>query len=205
MQTRTYTFGHRDIRVCLPDAEAVRQEWLGHGPDAGTGAAPYWARVWPAAQVLCRFLAADPALYRNRTVLEIGAGLGLPSLLCATESQRVWCTDLSPAMQDYVRASAAVNGFTQVQVGCVDWNQDTDYPGADLVLMADLGYDPRSLEGLLRCVNHYREQGSQLLIAVPERLASRAFATALQPMARAQYRDGITEAGTETLVSIYVL
>lgn len=205
MQTRTYTFGNRTIRVCLPAAEEVRLEWLEHGPDGSAGAAPYWARVWPAAQVLCRFLAADPALYRNRTVLEIGAGLGLPSLLCATEAAAVWCTDLSPQMQPFVQAAAAANGFTHVQVGRFDWNQDTDYPGADLVLMADLGYDPRSLQGLLRCVNHYREQGSQLLVAVPERLASRAFAATLQPMARAQYRDGITEAGTETLVSIYLL
>ena len=43
-----------------------------------------WAhRVWPAAQVLSRWLDAHPALAAGQAVLEIGAGAALPSVVAA--------------------------------------------------------------------------------------------------------------------------
>lgn len=202
MQTHILKFGSHSVTLCMPEPAQVRANWLDHA--GAVSAAPYWARVWPAARVLCGFLADEPRWYRQRRVFEIGAGMGLPSLLCACEAASVCCTDQSPEAGPYLLASVAANGFEHVEVKLFDWSIDTNYPEAELLLMADIGYETSSLDGLMRCISHY-QGAADILVAVPERLASRAFAGLIQPFARAHYRFSDTEEGTETFVSLYVL
>src|SRR6478672_4756234 len=68
---------------------------------------PYWAELWPSAIALARMVAAR-ALHGART-LELGCGLGLPSLAAALAGGRVLATDWAPDALEAVRANAARN------------------------------------------------------------------------------------------------
>ncbi|OMP87889.1 putative nicotinamide N-methyltransferase [Diplodia seriata] len=83
---------------------------------------PLWGHhIWNAARTISRFLETLPAAagsaqaqqtVRNRTVLELGAGAGLPSLVCALPAgggaSRVVCTDYPDAdLVDNLRHNAA--------------------------------------------------------------------------------------------------
>jgi predicted nicotinamide N-methyase len=86
-----------------PDAEALidedafaRDEFL-----------PYWAELWPSARVLAGYVAELP-LAGTRAV-ELGCGVGLPSLVVALAGADVVATDC-PRMRSS-RASSATNGL----------------------------------------------------------------------------------------------
>src|SRR3954453_20088444 len=49
---------------------------------------PYWARLWPSGRALGRAVADGPAL-DGRRVLELGCGLGLPSIAAARRGGEV--------------------------------------------------------------------------------------------------------------------
>ena len=55
----------------------------------------YGLFVWPSAMVLARLLWANRAWLRGKTVVEVGAGVGLPSVVCALLGCKTVATDRS--------------------------------------------------------------------------------------------------------------
>ncbi len=43
------------------------------------------------------FILSEPAMFRGATVLELGAGTGLTSIVMATTAKRVYCTGMKPS------------------------------------------------------------------------------------------------------------
>jgi len=113
---------------------------------------PYWAALWPSSVALARAVAAaKPAGAR---VLELGCGLGLPSIAAAMGGAHVLATDRSPDALGFATYNAGLNGVS-VEVGVCSWAQpDSVLSRApwDLVLAADVLYlhnDLRDLDDLL--------------------------------------------------------
>jgi predicted nicotinamide N-methyase len=68
---------------------------------------PYWAELWPSGLALAECVAAlDLA---DVDVLELGCGLGLPSLVAAACGASVLATDWAPEAVELVRANARRN------------------------------------------------------------------------------------------------
>ncbi len=66
------------IEIFVPDPDFIRTAWKESALDF-----PYWSRIWPAAYSLSSFLLERPELIKGKNVLELAAGLGLPSLVAA--------------------------------------------------------------------------------------------------------------------------
>src|SRR3954453_12854046 len=82
----------RDIVLLRPrEADALLDESAFEARDEFI---PYWADLWPSAELLARTLAGR-ALHGAR-VLELGCGLGLPSLAASLAGGRVMSTDWAP-------------------------------------------------------------------------------------------------------------
>src|SRR3954468_16537412 len=99
--------GERDISILRPrdtvallDEEAFAQ---------GDEFIAYWADLWPSAIVLPRHIAARAL--RGARVLELGCGLGLPSLAVALAGGRPLATDWAPDALAAVERNAARNGL----------------------------------------------------------------------------------------------
>ena len=148
-----------------PDAEAlISEESFEHEEFL-----PYWAELWPSGVALARRVAVR-ALHGART-LELGCGLGLPSLAAALAGGRVVATDWSPQAIDLLRANAEANELA-LAVERADWAE----PGAlleqapwDLVLGADLLYERRNAELLLPLLPRLLGPRSELWLADPGR------------------------------------
>ena len=142
----TIVLGGRDLVVRRPrDSEALIDEHAFEHEEF----LPYWAELWPSGVALARRVAVR-ALHGART-LELGCGLGLPSLAAALAGGRVVATDWSPQAIELLRANAEANDLA-LAVERADWAE----PGAllerapwDLVLGADLLYERRNAELLL--------------------------------------------------------
>jgi predicted nicotinamide N-methyase len=123
----------------LPDAGAV--EWA--------PIAPYWSVLWRSGVALAREL--DGADLRGRRVVELGCGLGAPSIAAAREGAEVIATDADPEALELMARNARANGV-RVETARVDWAQPDELLGRarfDLVLAADVLYERSSVAPLL--------------------------------------------------------
>lgn len=127
---------------------------------------PYWAELWPSGLALAEVVSALDV--RGLHVLELGAGLGLPSLAAALGGADVLATDWAGDAVELLRANAARNGI-RLRAERVRWDDPEPLlrdPPWDIVLGADLLYESRNaeqLDALLPGLGH------EMLLAEPGR------------------------------------
>ena len=127
---------------------------------------PYWAELWPAATALA---AALPDVAGLR-VVELGCGLGVPSLVAAARGAHVTATDWAADAIALLRTNAARNGLG-VRAEVRDWREPWD-ERFDLVLAADVLYEQRNVEPLAWQV---QKLAPQALVGLAGRPYERAF------------------------------
>ena len=136
----------RDLRLLRPrDAESLLDEEA----FASEEFLPYWADLWPSARALAASLSCR-ALRGART-LELGCGLGLPSVAAALAGGRVLAVDWSPEAVELTRTNAERNGAELDTLVC-SWTEPAPLLESapwDLVIAADVLYEPRNGDALL--------------------------------------------------------
>ncbi|HZU20972.1 MAG TPA: methyltransferase domain-containing protein [Gaiellaceae bacterium] len=104
---------------------------------------PYWAELWPAAVALAEALPEVAGL----RVVELGCGLGLPSLVAAARGADVTAVDWAEDAIALLRQNAARNGL-QARAAVRDWREPWT-ERFDLALAADVLYERRNVEPVL--------------------------------------------------------
>jgi predicted nicotinamide N-methyase len=133
---------------------------------------PYWAELWPSGIALAHVVGEQDLA--DRRVLELGAGLGLPSLAAALRGANVLATDWADEAVALLRENAARNGVA-LRAERVRWDEPAPLLAEapwDLVLGADLLYEDRNASLLLELLPRL---GGDVLLADPGRPAAAAF------------------------------
>jgi predicted nicotinamide N-methyase len=136
---------------------------------------PYWAELWPSGVALARAVAALDL--RGLRVLELGCGLGLPSLAAARGGADVLATDWAHDAIELLRRNAGRNGIS-LRAERARWDEpDALVAGApwDLVLGADLLYESRNADQLAALLPRL---GGEVLLADPGRTFAPGFLAA---------------------------
>jgi predicted nicotinamide N-methyase len=161
----------------LIDAEAFERD----------EALPYWAELWPSGIALARAL--HGRTLGGARVLELGCGLGLPSIVAALHGARVLATDWNDDALAAAQANARANGAT-IETLNLDWRDPAPALALgpfDLVLAADVLYERRSIPVLLDLLTAL---DAPALIADPDRATAEPFFTlAAQAFAHTSRRD----------------
>ncbi len=127
---------------------------------------PYWAELWPAATALAEALPEVAGL----RVVELGCGLGVPSLVAAARGADVTATDWSSEAIELLRANAARNGL-RVTAEVRDWRRP--WPDRfELALAADVLYERRNVAPVLA---RLRELAPRALVGLAGRPYEAAF------------------------------
>jgi predicted nicotinamide N-methyase len=123
---------------------------------------PYWAHLWVGATALARRLVEAGPL-SGRRVLDLGCGLGLPGIVAAALGAETWCVDRVPAALEFAAASARNNHLAS-KVRCVLLDFMNEDLGADfdLILAAELVYDPRSYRALSDFLDRHLRRGGEI-------------------------------------------
>jgi predicted nicotinamide N-methyase len=104
---------------------------------------PYWAELWPAGLALAQAL---PAQLAGVKAVELGCGLGVPSLVAAARGAEVTAVDWADEAVELLRENASRNGLA-LAAEQADWRS---FAGTyDLVLAADVLYEARNVGALL--------------------------------------------------------
>lgn len=140
---------------------------------------PYWADVWESAIVLAEDIADVDG--RGLTLLELGCGLGLPSLVAARQGFRVVASDYELAALEGVAYNAAKNRLPSPEVRVVDWrNPPANLGRFDRVLAADVLYERHHPAALAAVIDRAISSGGIALVADPGRAAAAHFPDACE-------------------------
>ena len=135
---------------------------------------PYWAELWKSGLELARVVSRRALA--GRRVVELGCGLGLPSLAAARCGAQTLATDWAPEALELLRANALRNNV-ELETLVVSWYE----PDAllrrapfDLVLAGDVLYEERNVDALLELLPRL---GNEVLVAEPGRSTAGRFFT----------------------------
>ncbi|HRC58933.1 MAG TPA: methyltransferase domain-containing protein [Kofleriaceae bacterium] len=140
-------------------------------PRITRGRRPLWAYVWPAGLVLAEMVARELApQLAGRKVLELGCGLGAVGLSAAKVGALVTLVDREPEALVEVQRIAAENSLT-VQTQQLEWSRVPEaLVGAfEVVLGADIVYDPSQLTPMLGAIQTLLAPGGCAYLADPDR------------------------------------
>jgi len=170
----------------LPDDGAV--EWA--------PIAPYWEVLWRSGVALASELEGETL--RGLRVVELGCGLGAPSVIAARAGADVLATDVAPEALGLVRRNAEANGVA-VETATADWAAADELVARgpfDLVLAADVLYERAAVAQLLSLLPRLAPAA---WLADPGRPAADAFTE------QARRRGWLVETRARDVVQLYGL
>src|SRR3954468_22329415 len=151
---------------------------------------PYWAELWPSSLALARAVGARSL--RGARTLELGCGLGLPSIAAALAGGRVLATDWSADAVAAAAHNAERNG-ADIETAVVSWQRPEAIVARapwDLVIGADLLYERRNVGQLVALLPRLVDARGEVWIADPGRRAAEASVAEVQhDWQRTEQRD----------------
>ncbi len=167
--SRTIELPSGELRLLQPQDAA---ELPDAGPVEWAPIAPYWSVLWRSGVALARAL--DGVALDGTRVVELGCGLGVPSIAAARAGADVLATDSSAEALDLVARNAQANGV-RVETAAVEWGSPDELVSRapfDSVFAADVLYEEASVAPLLSLVPRL---GPLAWVADPGRPATRGF------------------------------
>jgi len=103
---------------------------------------PYWAFCWASGQVLAKVILKNQEVFRDKVVMDFGAGSGVGALAAALAgARRAIALDIDPLAQTASAANGALNEVPVEVLGHWDWETQA----VDVILAADVLYDRENL------------------------------------------------------------
>jgi predicted nicotinamide N-methyase len=178
---QNFEFGANLLQVFVPDLTIVKEQYQHLKKENPSVAFPYWSQVWPAALGLCRFLVKHTHYIQNKKVLELAAGLGLPSLVATRYACEVHASDHIPEAVELMKRSADLNGILNMKCSVLDWNCLPENTSTDILLLSDINYDPADFEIVFTVLQNFLDNGTTIILSTPQRLMAKPFIDRLLP------------------------
>lgn len=140
---------------------------------------PYFGILWQSSEALSIYLSQNPELIKNKSVLELGCGLGLPSLVSTHLGGKVLATDFHPDVEEYFLRNCRHSSLV-VDYSRVNWrDKGLVLEKFDVVLGSDVLYEskhPKEVaEGLLK----FAKPGGLMILSDPGRAYLQQFVKAM--------------------------
>jgi len=193
------------LQLHVPDPDQVKpiyDQLIASNPDT---VFPFWAKIWPSSLALTSFLQKETQWIRSKHVLEIGAGIGLPSFSISREASTLVISDYSTEAVALMEKNIEYLVLQHAKAIYLDWNHFPSDLTADTVLFSDINYDPEQFEALLTLIKQLLNKGATVIIATPERISAVAFAVKLEPYVSSSVLETVETAHQTIDIRIFVL
>ncbi len=128
---------------------------------------PYFGIFWHASEALGVFLNDHPELVKGKSVLELGCGLGFPSMVASHLGGDVLATDFHPMVEEYLARNCEHS-----QVTCryqrLNWRED-GLRKFDVVMGSDVLYESQHPLDVAKALLKFVKPGGKILLSDPGR------------------------------------
>lgn len=193
------------VKLYIPDPLLVKPIYESLRLEHPATSFPFWAKVWPSAVALSSFLEQYQDLIKNKIVVEIGAGIGLPSFSIADHVAEITITDYDVDAIDLLQKNIAHLGNQKIKAICADWNYFPTSICADVVLMSDTNYAPSAFESLLTLIQKFLQKGATIIIATPIRITASPFIEQLEMHITQRDLIELSYNGESSIIGLVVL
>ena len=166
---------------------------------------PFWAKLWPSSIALLDVLKAHPHLIQNKHVLEIGAGIGLPSLMMAGVAKSIQISDYDKEAVALLQKNIEHLQLQNAEALQLDWNAIPENLQLDVILLSDVNYDPGQFDVLIHLIDEFMNQGCAIILSTPQRIMASPFVQKLEAYITDRYEALVDENGLNQEISILVL
>ncbi len=132
---------------------------------------PYFGVVWPSARGLASYLTeiSRDAL-DGKSVLELGCGLAIPSMIAAKRGANVVSADFHPLVPSFLSRNLELNDLRTIKYLQVNWEtENPDLPQFDWVIGSDILYESRYAAPLAKTIAQKVHPQGKVVIADPGR------------------------------------
>jgi predicted nicotinamide N-methyase len=174
VETETVTVGAHTVELIRPRSA---EELISEDDFARDERLPYWAALWPSAQLLAARVVEERG--DGRSLLELGCGLGLVTIAAMRAGFAVLATDYYDDALRFTRANTWRALGREPETRPVDWRElPGDLGTFDRVVAADVLYERPYGELVADVLARTLAPDGLALVADPGRVAVEAFLAA---------------------------
>ncbi|CAK9811058.1 Methyltransferase-like protein 22 [Anthophora plagiata] len=134
-------------------------------------------QVWRGALLLADYILSNPDLFKDKTILELGAGVGLTSIVASFVAEKVICTDIDLKgimkliRRNFMRNSAYIKSKVYIkELNFLNLQWPTFYKKrmneATVILAADVIYDENVTEGFVNTLTKLLNSKTQKVVYI---------------------------------------
>ena len=194
-----------ELTLYVPDPARIQSTYQKLAAENTATIFPYWAKVWASAHAMTQFLQEEPTWIQNKIVLEIGAGIGIPSFSIASLTKKITISDHVPDAVALLQKNIDYLALNNAQAACIDWNTISEDTTVDTILLSDTNYEPSAHNNLVVLINRFINNGSSIILATPNRLASNPFIDRISKYITSTKKYSIAENDTNKEIVVMVL
>jgi predicted nicotinamide N-methyase len=132
---------------------------------------PLWAKIWKASWVLAAYLAEMP-VDPNKRLLEIGAGVGLVSIVAATFGHQITMSEYNPDALNFAHANAARNHCPGLPILKLDWHRPQSKAKFETIVASEVTYKQKDFSALIQLFRLALQPTGEIILAFEVRKSS---------------------------------
>ncbi len=142
----------------------------GSAEEAGICSASWsmFGQLWPASHVLAK--AVKTIEIEGRSVLELGCGLALPSLVLQYRGANITASDHNPITETFLNYNTNLNNLPNIPYLDLPWGDEgLETKRYDLIIGSDILYEPNHADLLVGLIERIAEPKAKVLVSCPGR------------------------------------
>jgi predicted nicotinamide N-methyase len=113
---------------------------------------------------------------QDKSILEVGCGIALPSLILNKRKADITATDHHPCARNFLEQNTALNHGKKIPFVCTSWLDIQNELGRfDVIIGSDLLYEPDHVEQLSSFIDLHSKPNSKVIIVDPGRFLHSRF------------------------------
>ncbi len=142
---------------------------------------PLFGQIWPMSQILARLMLRESLV--GKRILEIGCGIGLPSLVVQQRGGNITASDYHPLSPVFLLENTLLNALAPIRFAAGNWQTANLNLGQfDLIIGSDVLYEHQHIDLLSAFIHRHASAAVDVIIVDPGRRSHRAFARAMESL-----------------------